>query len=192
MTHQYARDAGFKGRPASIQISGVGTGNKNRSKIQYRVLLRKRDGAVAEFTPYGVEKIIGDALSMSMEKARSNFPVAAGRLESPEGPIHMLIGMDPVKDAPQEQARQEGIMLYKSEFGTGYMACSNMSEVERHKKFVGTESRVSAAEVRYSTLGVHPCRGHGNRTPQKMPCLQELQRMSVSQGQSVVQGEYRV
>jgi hypothetical protein len=29
-THQYAREAGFKGRPASIQISGVGVGSKNR------------------------------------------------------------------------------------------------------------------------------------------------------------------
>jgi hypothetical protein len=54
----------------------------------------------------------------------------------------MLIGMDHVKDAPKEQSRQEGIMLYKSEFGIGYIACSNMSEVERHKKFVGTEPRV--------------------------------------------------
>jgi hypothetical protein len=32
VTHQYAREAGFKGRPASIQISGVGVGNKNKSK----------------------------------------------------------------------------------------------------------------------------------------------------------------
>jgi hypothetical protein len=46
VTHQYAREAGFKGRPASIQTSEVGTGNKNRSKVLYRVLLKKRDGKV--------------------------------------------------------------------------------------------------------------------------------------------------
>jgi hypothetical protein len=57
VTHQYAREAGFKGRPASIQISGVGTGNKNKSRVQYRVLLRRRYGSLAEFTLYGVEKI---------------------------------------------------------------------------------------------------------------------------------------
>jgi hypothetical protein len=51
VTHQYAKKAGFKGRPASIQISGVGTGNKSRSKVKYRVLLKKRDGTVAEFIP---------------------------------------------------------------------------------------------------------------------------------------------
>jgi hypothetical protein len=51
VTYQYAGDAGFKGHPASIRISGVGAGNKNKSRVQYRVLLRKRDGGVAEFTP---------------------------------------------------------------------------------------------------------------------------------------------
>ncbi len=46
VTNQYAREAGFKGRPASIRISGVGTGNKNKSKVQYRALLRRRDGSI--------------------------------------------------------------------------------------------------------------------------------------------------
>ncbi len=78
--HQYAREAGFKGRPASIQISGVGSGNKNKSKVQYRVLLKKRDWCVAEFTPYGVEKINGDAVSIDLSKAKSLFPAVAGSL----------------------------------------------------------------------------------------------------------------
>jgi hypothetical protein len=30
VTHQYAREAGFKGRPASIRISGVGTGKQEQ------------------------------------------------------------------------------------------------------------------------------------------------------------------
>jgi hypothetical protein len=142
VTHQYAKDAGFKGCFASIQISGVGTGNRNRSKIQYRVLLRKRDGTVAEFIPYGVEKITGDAVSMSAKKAKGMFPTASRSLESPEGPIHMLIGVDHMKDDPREQERREGIVLYKSEFSTGYEVCGNMGKVESQKKFVETESKV--------------------------------------------------
>jgi hypothetical protein len=105
VTQQYAREAGFKGRTASIQISGVGTGNKNRSKAQYRVLLRKRDGGVAEFTPYGVGKITGDAVGIDLDKAKRLFPAVANSLESPDGPVHMLVGMDHIKDAPREQAR---------------------------------------------------------------------------------------
>ncbi len=58
VTH-HAREAGFKGCPASIQISGVGTGNKNRSKVQYKVLLKKRDRGVAEFTPWEWKRSLG-------------------------------------------------------------------------------------------------------------------------------------
>jgi hypothetical protein len=73
VTHQYAKEAGFKGRPASIRISGVGTGNKNKSKVQYRVLLRKRDGSIAKFTLYGVERITGDAIRMNLDKVKHCF-----------------------------------------------------------------------------------------------------------------------
>jgi hypothetical protein len=80
VTHQYAREAGFKGRPASIQISGVGTGNKNRSKVLYRILLKKIYGKMAEFTLYGVEKITGDAVSINLEKGKNLFSAEAGSM----------------------------------------------------------------------------------------------------------------
>jgi hypothetical protein len=56
VTHQYAKEAGFRKPQASIQISGVGAGNKNESNVQYKALLRRRDGSIAEFTPYGVDR----------------------------------------------------------------------------------------------------------------------------------------
>jgi hypothetical protein len=43
ITHQQAKEAGFKDRPASIQVSGVGSGNKNKLRVQYRTLLGKID-----------------------------------------------------------------------------------------------------------------------------------------------------
>jgi hypothetical protein len=97
--------------------------------VQYRVLLRKRDGSLAEFTPYGVEKITGDAVRMDLGKAKALFPAVACKLKSPDGPIHMLIGMDHMKNAPREQRREGGVMLYRSEFNTGYMACRDMNQV---------------------------------------------------------------
>jgi hypothetical protein len=129
VTHQYARETGFKGCPASIQISGVGSGNKNKSKVQYRVLLKKRGGGLAEFTPYRVEKITEDAASIDLDKAKSLFPVVAGSLESLDSPVHMLVSMDHMKDAPREQARKEGVVLYQSEFDTGHVACGDMGRM---------------------------------------------------------------
>jgi hypothetical protein len=100
VTHQYAREAGFKGRPASIRMSGVGAGSKNKSRVQYRVLLRKRDGGVAEFISYVEGNITGVAVEMDLGKAKELSPAIACKLESPDSPIHMLIRMDHMKNAP--------------------------------------------------------------------------------------------
>jgi hypothetical protein len=97
---------------------------------------------VAKFTPYGVEKIIGEAVSINLEKARSLFPAIAGSLESPVGPFHMLVGMDHMRDAPKKQARKEGVALYQSEFSTMHLACGNMGGIAVEKKIVKSESRV--------------------------------------------------
>ncbi len=100
--------------------------------MQYRVLLRKGDGGVAELTPYGVENT-GDAVGIDPGKAKELFPAVACSLESPEGPIHMLMGMDHMKNAPREQERGEGVVLYQSEFNTRYVACGNMNRSEDHR-----------------------------------------------------------
>jgi hypothetical protein len=49
VTHEYARGAGFKRRPASIRITGVGAGSGGESNVQYKALLRWRDGSVVSF-----------------------------------------------------------------------------------------------------------------------------------------------
>jgi hypothetical protein len=94
VTHQYAKEAGFGRRPAFIQITGVGAGGKNESNVQYRTLLRRHDGSIAKFSPCGVDRITGNAISMSLDKAKALFPFAASALESPAGPVQLLIGMD--------------------------------------------------------------------------------------------------
>ncbi len=73
ITDQYAKEAGFKGCPASIQFSDVGSGSKKKSKVQYRVLLRKTDRSLAQFRSYGVDKIKGYAMSIDLLKAKSPF-----------------------------------------------------------------------------------------------------------------------
>ncbi len=85
VTHEYARKAGLKRRPASIRITGVGAGSGGESSVQYKALLRRRDGSIAEILPYGVERITGNATSLNLSKAETLFPVAAGTW-SPRGP----------------------------------------------------------------------------------------------------------
>ncbi len=76
--------------------------------MQYKALLRRRDGSVAEIRPYGVDRITGNAVNVNLGKAKALFPVAARSLESPTGPIQLLIGMDHMEEAPMEEARDKG------------------------------------------------------------------------------------
>ncbi len=157
-------------RSASIQISGVGTGNKKKSKVQYRVLLRKIDGRLAEFTPYGVEKITGDAVRMNLEKAKALFPSAACKLESPNGPIHMLIGMDHMKDALREQERVEGVVLYQLEFSTGYVACRDMNQESPDQRQESSAFKVlSCRSGLFNSPEFIPAEAMGTELPRRCP-----------------------
>ncbi len=127
VTHEYARGAGFRRRPASIRITGVGAGSGGESSMQYKALLRRRDGSVAEILPYGVDRITGNATSLNLSKAKALFPAVASTLESPAGPIQLLIGMDHMEEAPREEERAQRVALYSSKFGTGYITGENMT-----------------------------------------------------------------
>jgi hypothetical protein len=79
------------------------------------------------FNTYAVKKITGDAINQDILKAKKTFLALAGDLESPGGPIDLLIGMDHTDDAPREHERGAGLVLYKFVFGTGYVVCSNIN-----------------------------------------------------------------
>ncbi len=51
----------------------------------------------------------------------------ADNLESPAGPIQLLVGMDHMEEAPKEEARAKGVALYSSKFGTGYVTGGDMT-----------------------------------------------------------------
>jgi hypothetical protein len=123
VTHEYAKGAGFGRRPASIRITGVGAGSGGESSVQYKALLRRRDGSIAEILPY----VAGNATSLNIGKAKALFPSVASMLESPAGPIQLLIGMDHMEEAPREEDQAQGVALYSSRFGTGYVAGWNMT-----------------------------------------------------------------
>jgi hypothetical protein len=104
VTHEYARGAGLRRRPASIQITGMGAGRGGESSVQYKALLRRRDGSVAEILPYGVDRITGNATSLNLSKAKALFPSVASTLESPAGPIQLLTEWTTWRK-PQERRR---------------------------------------------------------------------------------------
>jgi hypothetical protein len=75
----------MKGCTASMQITGVDQGGKNKSQIQYKVLLHQIDGSLAEFRPYGVNQITSDAVRLDLLKAKDLFPICGSRWRAYKG-----------------------------------------------------------------------------------------------------------
>ncbi len=169
VTHDYARGAGFRRQPASIRNTGVGAGSGGESSVQYKALLRRRDGSVAEILPYGVDRITGNATSLNLGKAKVLFPAVASTLESPAGPIQLLIGMDHMEEAPREEERAQEVNPVQLEVRHGV----------RHRRQYDIPTWAGAhlsegVELSHDTIQpsrVHTRRGHGDRIATQVPCM---------------------
>jgi hypothetical protein len=161
VTHQYAEKAGFGRRPASIRITGVGVGSGGESSVQYKALLRRRDGSIAEIKPYGVDKITGNAKSLNLGKAKSLFlPSYIGVPSRPHPTAHWN---GPYGRGPREEDRAQGVVLYSLKFGTGYMAGGNMTCPPGHKP---TPAKVlSCRTVLFNPRSSYQQRPWGQRCP---------------------------
>ncbi len=128
-----------------------------------------------------MDKITGNATSLNLSKAKALFPSVVSTLESPAGPIQLLIGMDHMEEAPREEERGQGVALYSSRFGTGYVTGGNMTYLPGQEP---TSVRVlSCRTTLFNPPRVHTRGGHGDRTSPQMPCMPELQGVSVPHGQ---------
>ncbi len=113
-----------------------------------------------------MEKITGDAGGIDLGKAKELFPMVACSLESPEGLIHMLIGMDHMKNASKEQERGDGVVLFQSEFNTGYVACGNMNKSEGHRMEGRPEPKVlSCCSTLFNPTEFIPAEAMGTELP---------------------------
>ncbi len=167
VTHEYAKGAGFRRRPASIRITGVGAGSGGQSSVQYKALLRRRDGSIAEILPYLVDKITGNATSLNLSKAKALFLSVASTLESPAGPIQLLIGMDHMEEAPREEERAQGVALYSSRFSTGYVTSGNMTYPPGQEP---TSVRVLSCRTRlFNPPEFIPAEAMGTELPHRCP-----------------------
>ncbi len=178
VTHEYARGAGFRRWPASIRITGVVAGSGGESSVQYKALLKRRDGSVAE---YGVDRITGNATSLNLSKAKALFPSVASTLESPAGPIQLLVGMDHMEEAPREVERAQGVVLYSSKFGTGYVTDGDMTH-----PFGQEPASVRVLSCR-TTLFNPPefitAEAMGTTLPRRCPACRNCKGVPVSHGQ---------
>jgi hypothetical protein len=128
VTTQYAQERKLiqMGR-SSLKLSGLGSGPALRATYRYKVTLTRTDGQIVELVAHGLETIASNLDAIDPRVLRQ---VPEGGLEGASGRVSLLIGQDNLPLFPTEVRRAGGMALYKSQFGTGWMASGNAGGIE--------------------------------------------------------------
>jgi hypothetical protein len=132
VTTQYAQERKLAqmGR-SSLKLSGLGSGPALRATYRYKVTLTRTDGQIVELVAHGLETIASNLDAIDPRVLRQAFPeVPEGGLEGASGRVSLLIGQDNLRLFPTEVRRAGGMALFKSQFGTGWMASGNAGGIE--------------------------------------------------------------
>ncbi len=124
MTHGAAKGLGLKPIPGPpLNLMGVGNGQRTRSSVRYKVPLVDTGGRTVEVAAYGMSHIMDPLEETDLPLMRAVFPEApTGGIEAVEGKVDLLMGQDNFRLFPIEQRRVEDAALYRSRFGTGWIA----------------------------------------------------------------------
>jgi hypothetical protein len=106
-----------------LNLMGVGNGQKTRSTVRYKVPLVDTGGRTVEVAAYGMGHIMDPLEKVDLRLMRAVFPEApTGGIEATGGRVDLLMGQDNLRLFPVEDRRVEDAALYRSHFGTGWIA----------------------------------------------------------------------
>ncbi len=114
-----------------MKLSGLGSGPGLKATYCYKITLTRTDGQKVDLIAHGLETIASNLDAIDPRILRQAFPeVPEGGLEGASGRVSLLIGQDNLRLFPVEVRRSGGMALFKSQFGTGWMASGNAGGLE--------------------------------------------------------------
>jgi hypothetical protein len=106
-----------------LNLVGVGNSQKTRSTVRYKIPLVDTGGRTVEVAAYGMSHIMDPLETVDPKQMRAIFSEApTGGIEAASGGVDLLMGHDNMRLFPVEQRRMEDALLWRSRFGTGWIA----------------------------------------------------------------------
>ena len=120
VTRAFAVEKKLHGAPVTYDLITVGGNVKSQDSMIYEVVLIDRNNQRHTIVAYEIQDICGSIHSIKVKGLVHLFPqVNMNDIKRPQGPIQLLIGMGQADIHPTRIASNEGLVLYKSLFGTG-------------------------------------------------------------------------
>ena len=118
-----------------------GGDTKDWETKSYKVPLLNSDGKLIILTAMGVDEISSEIMPAKVEpalKVFSQFPdLKLKSIRRPSGTVDLLIGLNFMEVHPVEVARKEGLSLWKSKLGPGYLLGGTHPEI-----WIGNNSEI--------------------------------------------------
>merc|ERR1711873_275203 len=108
----------------------------------YKVPILSTDGEVVVLTAMGREEISSDIKPTEVEAALKVFPQIKdiNSIKRPSGPVDLLIGLNFMEVQLEEVERKQGLSLWKSKLGPGYLLGGTHPDI-----WLGSSNKVLAA-----------------------------------------------
>merc|ERR1711867_189863 len=120
--HEWAREAGYVGRPISLFMKVLSKSYKEVKTLQYEVELLDKDGKLVKVWAVGLDRLTQEAPTGDLSSAYAQFPsIPREKLERPCGPIDILMGQDYAGYLPRVEESHGHLLRLSSQFGTGHL-----------------------------------------------------------------------
>ena len=130
VSNKYAEETGLKGSDCCFELSGVGGNKQTYSTKLYMVPLNDKEGRQVQIHAFGIDKITADLTKMDLQGAAEAFDIEEKNLPRPDGPVNLLIGMNYADLIPNKLSVNKKLVLYTSNFGTGYVVGGSLGATE--------------------------------------------------------------
>ena len=145
----FATAAGLEGVDCCFELTGVAGMVESFTTKLFIVPLVDRQGSVQEIHAFGIERITSDIKSVNLEKAADIFNITSEQLDRPHGQVQLLVGIGHADLMPTKYSTDGKLVLYTSEFGTGYVLGGAHRSIQQSGVMDGGAHSVSHLEVRH-------------------------------------------
>ena len=148
ISKEFARRANLKGIPILYDLTTVGGIVTTQSSVLYELVIIDRRRKKHTIKLYEIDDICGEVGSINIGGVVHLFPsLKKSEVDRTSGKIEMLIGMDCAKLHPKNILEKDGLVLYKSFFGTGKILGGTHAAVSSSDQINATAHRTAHAQV---------------------------------------------
>ena len=129
--NELAEKLGLAGSDVKHKLVRSGGDEMDWETKAYNIPLLNSEGKQVVLTAMGVDEISSEIKPADVEPALKVFPQIPDlkSIKRPSGKVDLLIGLNFLEVQPTEVAREEGLSLWKSKLGSGYLLGGTHPEI---------------------------------------------------------------